>query len=259
MVAAAVTLPPALGALFLLLRRYEGYFEDSRIFFSLVVGFFGGLVVAFLENVLFRFDSPEFAATAGVAFAFAYYVAGYALVEGGAKAVVLGSGKFRQRKDTPYYGAALGLGFGMMLALQQVALAFDRSQLLEVGFTPRVALVFALLLCLATGTILTSGAAGVWIGRGSANGKLWNGLSRGAAVHMPMLVFLWFSPSPGAGIAVVPALAAVSYGVGILYYTRKKILDTIVPPEIRDQLLKERRREARRAALRDEEGDPPQP
>lgn len=246
LVAASITLPPALGALFALLRRYEGYFEDSRIFFSLIVGFFAGLVVAFLENVLFRFDSAEFATAAGLAMAFSYYVAGYAVVEAGAKSVVLGSGKFRRRKDTPYYGAALGIGFGMMLALQQVSLAFERGNLLENGFSARLIVVIALLLALASGTILTSGASGVLIGRGSANGKLWNGLALGSLVQMPIQVFLWFSPAPGMGVAILPALAALAYGIAILIYTQRKVLDVIVPPAIRDQVLKERRRLLRR-------------
>ena len=88
LVAAVVTIVPALGFLFYLLNRYEGYFEDARVFFALTVGFFAGLVVAFLENVLFAFDSASFVAQAGVGTAFVLFVAGYALVESAAKTVV---------------------------------------------------------------------------------------------------------------------------------------------------------------------------
>lgn len=245
LVAATLTVIPALGMLFYLLRRYEGYFEDARVFFALVVGFFAGLVVAFLENVLFRFDSVDFAQAAGVAFAFSYFVAGYALVEAGAKTIVLGAARFRTRKDTPYYGAALGLGFGMMLALQTVALSLQRGGLLEAPFTPTTLVIGVLLLALASGNVLASAASGVWIGRGSANGKLWTGLAHGAAIQMPILVAIWFSPAPGAGVAVVPALFALLYGIFVVLWTQRKVLDLIVPPEIRDQVLKERRRQKR--------------
>ena len=43
LVASVVTIIPALGFLFYLLNRYEGYFEDARVFFSLTVGFFVGM------------------------------------------------------------------------------------------------------------------------------------------------------------------------------------------------------------------------
>lgn len=244
--AAAVTVVPALAMLFYLLRRYEGYFEDARVFFALIVGFFAGLVVAFLENALFRFDSPEFAAEAGPAFAFSYFVAGYAMVEAGAMTIVLGAGKFRKRKDTPYYGAALGIGFGMMLALQGVARAFEDGAIFDRALDSELVFIVALIVAMAAGAIMAHGAGGVWVGRGSAQGKLWGGLAQGALIQMPILVCVWFSPAPGTGVAVLPSLAALAYGLAVLIYTQRKVLDTIVPPEIRDQVLKERRREERK-------------
>lgn len=245
LVAAVTTIAPALGILFYLLNRYEGYFEDARVFFSLVVGFFAGLVVAFLENVLFAFDSDLFVAQAGLATAFVMFVAGYALVETAAKTVVLGAGKFRKRKDTPYYGAALGIGFGAMVGLQAVALGLDRTQLLDRAFEVQSVVVFVLLLLSAAGTILAAGATGVWIGKGTSEGRLWKGLGQGTFLMMPTLACLWFfRPAP----AVVPAVASFAYGLMLVVWTQRRILDNVVPPEIRDQVLKERRREARREA-----------
>jgi hypothetical protein len=246
LVAAALTVAPALALLFYLLRRYEGYFEDARVFFALIVGFFAGLVVAFLENVLFQFDHPSFVAAAGPAFAFSYFVVGYAFVETAAKTAVLGAGKFRRRKDTPYYGAALGVGFGAMLALQSVAIALQRGKILEQPIDATWVEVLLLLFALAAGNVLASGAAGVWVGRGSADGKLWNGLFFGTLVQMAVLLLRWFSPAPGAGVAVLPSVAALVYGVTVVVLAQRRILDPIVPPEIRDQVLKERRREQRK-------------
>lgn len=257
LVAAVATIAPALGILFYLLNRYEGYFEDARVFFSLVVGFFAGLVVAFLENVLFAFDSDLFVAQAGLATAFVMFVAGYALVETAAKTVVLGAGKFRQRKDTPYYGAALGIGFGAMVGLQAVALGLDRTRLLDRALDAQAVLVFVLLLLSAAGTILAAGATGVWVGKGTSEGRLWKGLGQATFLLMPTLACLWFfRPAP----AIVPALASFAYGLALVVWTQRRILDKVVPPEIRDQVLKERRREARReAAAPDRETKEPKP
>jgi hypothetical protein len=258
LVAAAVTIAPAMAFLWYLLSRYEGYFQDARVFFALTVGFFAGLVVAFLENVAFQFDSPRFTASAGAATAFLFFVGGYAFVESAAKTSVLGFGQFRKRKDTPYYGAALGIGFGAMVALQSVALALHDTSLLIRAFTASTATAFALIVLSGAGAVLVSGAAGVWIGKGSADGRLWSGLAWGSLLTMPSLAFLWFfrpalatwqsvSAPPAAllWLAIVPAVASLVYGVGLVAYTQTKILDNVVPPEIRDLVDKERRRERR--------------
>lgn len=244
LVAAAVTILPALGALFYLLNRYEGYFEDARVFFALIVGFFAGIVVAFLENVAFAFDSVSFVEAAGPGTAFVFFVAGYALVESAAKTVVLGAAKFRKRKDTPYYGAALGIGFGAMVGLQAVALGFSRTGVLDRSIDGGWLLVVGLLVLSAMGTVLASAASGVLVGRGAAEGKLWRGLGHGALAMMPTLACLWFfRPAP----AILPAALSAAYGFAVVVWTQRRILDRIVPKEIRDQVLKERRREARRS------------
>lgn len=243
LVASVLTIIPALGFLFYLLNRYEGYFEDARVFFSLTVGFFLGLVVAFLENVAFAFDSESFILEAGAGTAFLMFVGGYALVESAGKTVVLGTEKFRKRKDTPYYGAALGIGFGAMVGLQAVALGLRQTGLTQRSIDTDWLLTLALIVLSASGTILTAGATGVWIGKGSAEGTLWRGLAHGSLLTMPVLVCLWFfRPAP----AVIPAVAAALYGAGLVVWTQRRILDKVVPPEIRDQVLKERRRQARR-------------
>jgi hypothetical protein len=242
LVAAAATIVPAFGFLWYLLGRYEGYFEDARVFFSLIVGFFAGLVVAFLENGVFLFDDPRFVAASGDAFAFTMFVAGYAFVEAAAKTVVLGTAKFRKRKDTPYYGAALGIGFGAMVALQAVARGLSQTGLLLRVVDAQWVLVFTLVILSACGTVLAAAATGVWIGRRAADGQLWRGLLQGALLTMPTLACLFFfRPAP----AIIPAVASFAYGLGLVYYTQRNILDKVVPPEIRDLVTKERRRAER--------------
>lgn len=251
LVASVVTIIPALGLLFYLLNRYEGYFEDARVFFCLIVGFFAGLVVAFLETVAFRFDSPGFIADAGPGTALVFYIGGYALVESAAKTVVLGTARFRKRKDTPYYGAALGIGFGAMVALQVVARRF--TAIAEVGwaFDAQTLVVLFLTLAFAAATLLAQAASGVFAGRGAAAGSLWRGLAHGALVLMPLLAFAFFGTVDRVAVIAAAAVLAVGYGIAMTLWTRR-ILDGIVPPEIRDQVQKERRREARRETNADD-------
>lgn len=261
LVASVVTILPALGFLFYLLNRYEGYFEDARVFFSLTVGFFVGMVVAFLETVAFRFGSTEFIQAAGLATAFFFSVAGNAFVEAAAKTAVLGTAKFRKRKDTPYYGAALGIGFGAMVALMEVARRFTLIEELGWAFDAPTATVVLLILAFAFAAILVHGAGGVWIGKGSADGKLWRGMGQGSLVQMPVLAFAFVGTFEGRWTAIVAAGASVVYAIAIVLYTQRHILDKVVPPEIRDMVLKERRREARReerAATSQPEPAPPE-
>lgn len=245
LLAAVATIAPAVGLLFYLLNRYEGYFEDARVFFALVAGFFAGLVVAFLEAVAFRFESPQFVDAAGPATAFLMYVGGYALVEAAAKTTVLGTSKFRKRKDTPYYGAALGIGFGAMVALQAVARRFQA--IADVGWAAdrATALVVLLTLAFAVSTLLVQAAAGILVGRGAAQGNLWRGLCFGAFAQMPAFAFAWFGLVDRVAFIVAAAILSLGYGVALVLWTRR-ILDGIVPPDIRDQVMKERRRAARR-------------
>jgi hypothetical protein len=246
LIAVPVTIVPAMGLLWIMLRRYEGYFEDARVFFSLVAGFFAGIVVAFFE-AQFDFAGPDFVASVGAAPAFFLFVAGYAFFEAGGKTVVLGLARFRRRKDTPYYGAAFGLGFGAMVALALVIVALRAADLPE--FPDYQVLPFLGLVAVFLGGILAHGGSSVYIARGSAEGHLLKGWLQGAALQSPILVFYWFYwPSLGVGNAVVvlPGLASLAYGAFLFVLADRRILSTIVPPEIRDLVQKERRRALRK-------------
>ncbi len=245
LVASVACLVPALGLLWLLLRRYEGYFDDRRLFFTLAVGLFVGLVVSFFENVLFRFNAPNFVAATSVPYALGYFVAGYALLETLAKLVLLGSARFRKRKDTPYYGAALGIGLGATLGIQNIALGMERTGLSDRAVDGAWLSAFGLLLVLHLGALAAHAAAGVWVGKGAAEGRLWKGLLWGSLVQAPSLLFRFF-PVGGKEVVFEMALLSLAFGLAVAFWTQRKVLDAIVPPEIRDQVRRERRRELRR-------------
>ncbi len=258
LLAAPVTILPAVAALWYLLKRYEDYFEDARVFLSLTLGFFLGLLAIALEVTAFPFQDPEFVAAMGEATAFVFFVAGYALFETAAKVAVLGSRWFRGKKDAPYYGAAMGLGMGAMMALGFVALNVNATEVLGVEYGVSSFLTMA---SVPLGAVFVHGAVGVYVGKGTGEGRLWRAWFVGALLQMPVLVAYWlFWPSIGRGDAVVlfPALLSLAYGVGLLWFARARVLDLVVPQHIRDQLRRERRRAARRgdaAGDRDAGGD----
>ena len=77
----------------------------------------------------------------------------------------------------------------------------------------------------------------------------------GALAQMPFFTITWFGTVDQVAAIVAAAVLGVGYGLLLVLWTRR-ILDRVVPPEIRDQVLKERRREARRGQLG---GGPPGP
>ncbi|MGB1586171.1 MAG: hypothetical protein ACPHID_03900 [Thermoplasmatota archaeon] len=250
--AASVTIVPAVAALWYLLKRYEDYFEDARVFLALVFGFFGGMFAIFMELAAFAVDPWT-----GIA-ALLFVVAGYAFFETGTKVIVLGSKKFRNRKDTPYYGAALGLGFGAMMALGIVAVnlnaveanaAFYNRTVEQLSYGPQSFLAMALV---PLGMMFVHGAAGIHIGNAVARGKLVQGWGVGALIQAPALfAFAMVYPSIGLGDAVTGrqwffAVTTPLYGLWMMHSARVNVLDTIVPQHIKDQIRRDKRRQLRK-------------
>lgn len=249
LVAAPVILIPTFGALWFFLRRYEDYFQDARVFGSLVLGFFMGLFASFFELRLVPFQHPDFVDAMGEGTAFIFFVAGYAFFEAGMMTAGLGYTIYRERKDTPFYGLAVGLGFGAMAAIQFIGINLDHS--MELG-RPYEIYPFITMALVAVGSVLVHGAVGVWVGKASAEGKLWKGWGRGALFLIPLMGAFWiFWPFIGYGDVPgpFPGLVSVGYGIGLLAITQQRVLDQVVPKDIRDKLKRALRRERRAEAL----------
>ncbi len=245
LVASVLTLLPAMGILFWILHRYEGYFEQNRLFFALTLGIFSGLLLRFLEVYMFQFESQFTVAATGLFFSFLYTAVGYSLLEALANQAVLGFRKFRTRKDTPYYGASLGVGFGAMWSLQVVTVLIQpvTEPALVLSGLGAAKLLEGILL--GAGLVLAHAGAAIWVGQGSGEGKLWRGTMVGALWLVPALGIYWYVVAGSPGL--LPALAMAAYGLLALTQAQKRVLDTIVPPEIRDMVRKERRRAARKS------------
>jgi hypothetical protein len=265
--AAVLALIPAMGLLYVYLRRYEGYFDQNRLFFGLLVGLFAGILVRWLETAAFPFDFPGLLqdttpyTTGTIVYSFAYTAMGFALMETLGKTAIVGFKKFRTRKDTPYYGAAVGIGFGAMWTMQLLANAVQRFRLEDgtLAFTPRglreaggtfdaspLALVYdGFLFALCLGLMLTHAASGVWVGRGSGEGRLWKGAAWGSLWLAPGLACYWlWLNTPDQ---VLPALGALAWGIFAMVIADRKVLLVIVPADVRDMVRRARRREQRKA------------
>ncbi|MES2155024.1 MAG: hypothetical protein V4510_07800 [bacterium] len=252
LVAAVGIFLPTAALIWFMLGRYEGYFEDNRLFFAMGAGIFAALVVRFLEVRLFGFEYPQVIQGTGppfttgtLVYSFAYTALGYGLIQTLAKTSVLGFRKFRMRKDSAYYGAALGLAFGAMWATEFAAANIVSDGGRVVTETPALILDASLLL-VSFGLVLAGGASGTWIGREVGEGRLWRGSVTGSLWIAPGLALMWFWLRPGD--QVIPALASLGWGIFALVYTDKRILQVIVPPEVRDMIRKERRRERRKTS-----------
>ncbi len=248
LIAIPVTVIPAMAAVWYFLHRYEGMFDDGRVFFGLIAGFFGGLLVTGFEFMVFGFQESEFVSIAGVGGAFIFFVVGYAFFESGAKTMILGLSRFRQRRDTPYYGASFGLGFGAMAALLFVSLNVRAAESRGIPYTLENPLPFILMMLVPLGNVFVHGATGVVVGKGSADGRLWRGWIQATILQMPVLGMFWlFWPSIGRGDVVVlfPAVASIVYGVALLVIMQRRVLDKVVPPDIKNAVLRAKRREQR--------------
>jgi len=248
LVASVLTLPPALAVLWVYLGRYEGHFAQNRLFFALIVGIFAGIVLRFGELNFFGFESAQMIAVlgggrTGLLLSLLYTALGYAMLHGLLAAAVVGLKRFRTRKDTPYYGASLGLGFGAMWSLTFVEQTLARTWPNGLEFGGNAWIIDLGLLLGSVGLVLAHGAAFTWVGKGAAEGRLWKGAGWGALWLAPALGAYWVFVSYSQSL--LPIAGMLAWGAIAILQADKRVLDPIVPPELRDKLRKGRRRDAR--------------
>lgn len=243
---------PGMGFLYLLLREFQSFYQEKRLFRVFFLGMGVGLVVSIVELV----TGPRAAAIeAGHPGALALYAGLFGLLEAGAFAVILNWRAFRGKRDTPFYGVGYGLGFGATSVLFLVGNLVANLQgqtrgLAEVVFVAILGLFFV-------GSLLAHAFIGGLVGRGAAQGPLPPAvgtaiLVRGLYVAGFYGMFRLTSPILSIGI---PFLAA---GAGVFLAVRTlALLRGVVPPEILREMDIHKRRLAREVA-RDAPGGPPQ-
>jgi hypothetical protein len=246
---------PAMGFLYILLNNYQPFFNEKRLFKTFFLGFIVGLVAVVIENTLGPGRSLDPAVDGALGYA---GLAGYALLFGLLETLmataVLNWRTYRGRKDTPFYGPALGLGFGAVSALFIVG---SRVLILTGGATGWQEVVLLSLFGLYfIGSILIHAGAFTIVATGTANADLTKPIILSTLIIGGYLWILFLLPHLPGGLANLMPIVAIAAAIAFIAYVMREILDKVVPEEVQREAGIHLRRMARK---RMREGErPPQ-
>jgi hypothetical protein len=225
---------PAVFLLFLLLRRYEVFFKEKKIFQA----FAGGMVLGMIFTVS-HMASDEFLLSA-LDLSILGYVILFAAFEVLAKHVILNFPRFQLKHETVYYGAALGLGIGSMAI---IAISF--RVFLDSPDSVGNPITLLGLIVLSFNYSLLHGATGVIVGYGSAKGESRHWTVRAFLLHASynfiLLPFMWGIP----GALYGSLLVATAVAVGMFYFVLKGLMPMAVPQDMQRKRRRELRKQAR--------------
>jgi heme exporter protein D len=207
-----------------ILRRYEGFFKEGKVFLFFLGGMMLGLVIAVIHMLGGQ--------TLLILVLFAVF-------EESAKLIILNMPRFHLKYYTVYYGAGLGLGIGSM---QIVAIAFNTFMGDPSAFGN--ALTIFGFIVLSFNFCLLHSSTGIVIGYGCAKGKVYNYFIRALVFHGIYSVVLFFFLWTGGGVKYAWLFVATVIALGMLFYVMRELLPKAVPQE----MLQKKRREARRRA-----------
>lgn len=237
-VSSVIGFAPAILLLYILLRRYEGLFEDRMIFF-----FFTGGIVAGMIITAFHLVSDDFILE-HLDLSLLVFVLLFAMFEESAKLVILNLPRFHLKHETAYYGAALGIGIGSMAI---VAISFRQFTVNPGSFGDPLAMFGFIVL--SFNFCLLQGATGAMIGFGCAKGEVLRFFLRAVMYHSAynlfILLFMWRVP----GVMYVSLFLASLFAFWLYWYVLRYVMPRAAPPE----MLKKRRRDIRKR-VREEKG-----
>ncbi len=230
-VSSVIGFAPAILILYILLRRYEGFFKEKYIFIFFAVGLVMGMIIT-----VFHLVSDDFVLS-HLDLSLLVFVFLFALFEEAAKLVILNMPRFQLKHETVYHGAGLGLGVGSMAI---VAISFkvfmDDSDAFGNALTMIGLVVLSFNFC------LLHSATGVMIGYGSAKGEVFRLFTRAFLFHavynLLLLPFMWSIEGAMYGSLFVATL----FSVGLFWYVLSGLMPEAVPPDMQ----KRRRREVRK-------------
>lgn len=213
---------PAIIILYISLARYDGLFDDRKVFVMLVVGFAVGVFVA-LFHIFFSETN------------IIVYVMLFPIFEELAKFVVLNLPRFHAKYDTTFYGVSLGVGIG---AATMIAITVLLVKIPGTSIVLRDALTLVLLAFI---TCTLHGSLGAFIGFGVYQGEAWRMLGIAIFLHAIyncfMQLFVWNSWY---------LILIIAYTALIYYY----IYVYLLPESLPENLRRARRRELRKSFLR---------
>ncbi|MEM2869228.1 MAG: hypothetical protein QW379_02240 [Thermoplasmata archaeon] len=233
MLSALLGLGLALLVLWLVLRRYEGAFNERCVFIGITVGLMLGLLSflfhGFLDIVLFP---PSVSG-------FLVYVVGFAVLDTMMIFVVLNSKWVRGQNDAAFTGAAVGAGFSASGVMGLTYAATSPAG----GLTP---IGLLSLTGIALSSTLFRISAGAILGIGSATSTPWHGAAKAFLAQIPfgtlfMLVYyagIYFE----MWLWVPVVLLMLGYTGWLSRFVIRVYLSESLPGDVKRALRRQRRR-----------------
>lgn len=243
-VAVLFSVIPAMALMYVMLQRYEGFFDEKRLFKFLMMGLVAGAIVTIIELVLLGLHDPSKILATPPLTALLVLGIGYPALEAAAKVAVLNWHSIAGSKDAPYYGTALGLGVGAIATFIIVArgivalLTGPQAQFLS-HF--QLITFHLLLFLLFVGGIMAHAASGTIVAGRTAIHEPLRGLFMGTLVVAPFYLGYWAVYSAQGFWSIIIPFAVLGYGFWVVHYAMNKVLDPIVPEDLAKQVRRDRR------------------
>lgn len=219
-----VGIVPALALLFFALKDYEGAFEERTLFRLFIWGIFLGLIAVIFEIVPFFSLNPKIMPLSFCLIS----IPGIAIFQAMLKLMLLNKKKFQVRKETTFYGLALGLGFG---AIYSFSWSFAE-------ITPRIQLgdyySAFLIILFVLANLLMQGSTGAVLGYGSTSGRIFKWLGFAVIIHSGFNLVLFIANLGIARSEIFIALV-LSYSIVLFLYVAKIFILRVLPEELRKQ------------------------
>ena len=222
---------PAILALYYFLKRYDGFFDDRRLFKVFAVGMVIGMLVAVFHNT----SDPFLLAYPDLTILF--FVIAFPVFEELFKLIILNMKRFQGRFDTAFYGVAMGAGIGSTMVLANALIALPTA-----GEGEYWSAVGALAVLSVAQTFMLA-STGAFIGIGSAKKDTWTGLIRASLVHI-VFVFILLPYHWRLGYWAFIALgASLVFSLGVSYYAVTDAIAKSLPEEVRKELRRKERKD----------------
>jgi hypothetical protein len=218
LMAAAIGVGPAMLLMFFTFPDYtypkveRPFFDDRKVFSLFTIGLIIGVILA---SVIVLFDMSSVLMVVTIALLILLVMM-----------VILMLKRFARRLDTAFYGTALGLGIGAMMAFSNAYRVLAAYGVLDEA-VPWDA--FPIVILWAFQLVCINASCGALIGIGSARGQPWSYM--GQALLLMVTYYLLLIPlyelGPGLWTYITFGLASL-FTAYCYYYVHRKALPSIV-------------------------------
>lgn len=228
---------PAVAILYFILKKYEGLYDEQKIFISLLFGFFLGLISAIFEMVGFFSLKPYVRIEGGLRIVIydiftIISIFGIALFQNALKSLALTMQRFRE--GSVFYGASVGLGFGALYSFVAIANV-------NLDYNTLATTVFLIL-----GIIFLQCCFGIIIGYGIHKKRFLSYFVLAVILQIILNIIFFYAYSlTRREELIIPAIITFLFGINLYLYIDRNIIPDTLP----DNLKKERRRKMRKGEI----------